>query len=108
MLSSSSIWIFELLEQGARKTAEPATVRPDNEAIPDKHCRHFLRSLVFSRLAIYCDKPPTKRMAPHENASKHLASGLGRPTCIGNALARLQATDERPYIPRSFKRTDRC
>jgi hypothetical protein len=35
-----------------------------NEAIPDKYSRHFLRSLVFSRSAIYCDDSPTKRTRP--------------------------------------------
>src|SRR3984957_5225662 len=109
MLSSSSIWTFELgraASQGAdhaarlpprsavdrgrmecrhsishRGRAEQAMVRRDNEAIPVKYCRHFLRSLVFSRSAIYCDVSPTKRTTQ--------ASG------IGNA-----------YIPRSLKRTD--
>jgi hypothetical protein len=66
-----------------RGRAEQAMVRRDNEAIPAQYCRHFLRSLVFSRSTIYCDDSPTKRTTQ--------ASG------IGNA-----------YIPRSLKRTDRC
>jgi hypothetical protein len=45
-------------------TTKQAAVRRDSEAIPDKHCRHFLRSLVFSRSATYCDKSPTMRMRP--------------------------------------------